>query len=494
MFAFFLSSGLFLGWSLGANNTSNVFGTAVGSRMISFRTAAIYCSVFVILGAVISGSGVTDTLIRLGSINAIAGAFIVALASAVSILLMTRAGIPVSTSQAIIGGIVGWNLFTGSLTDYDILTKILLTWIICPILSAMFAIILYKLVGYTIRYFKIGMFTLDVSIRYGLIFVGALGAYSMGANNISTVMGIFVPVSPFTDFSVAGIFSLTAAQQLFFIGGIAIAIGVFTYSKRVIMTVGEGIIQLSPVAAFVAVGAHSIVLFLFASQGLESFLLSHGLPSLPLVPVSSSQAIVGAVIGIGLLKGGRNIRWRLVGGIANGWLATPIIAALISFISLFFLQNVFQQETYRPLTYRVTQENVERIRKAGVEVGYLSDLTGREFTRAVDFRDALSKSTQGTVTRTEVTTILKYTKVDELEITKEGIAQIDTAWITEEQKGAIQALEGKIFTHTWLLDDALAALSPQWRLSKHDKDYNRALMNKALYLYSIFRRQNDTVK
>ena len=54
---FFLSSGLFLGWSLGANDAANVFGTAVGTRMVSFRAAAIVCSIFIILGATISGAG-----------------------------------------------------------------------------------------------------------------------------------------------------------------------------------------------------------------------------------------------------------------------------------------------------------------------------------------------------------------------------------------------------------------------------------------------------
>ena len=62
MFSFFLSSGFFLGWSLGANDASNVFGTAVGTRMLRFRTAAIVCSIFVVLGAVISGAGATHTL------------------------------------------------------------------------------------------------------------------------------------------------------------------------------------------------------------------------------------------------------------------------------------------------------------------------------------------------------------------------------------------------------------------------------------------------
>ena len=98
---------------------------------------------------------------------------------------------------------------------------------------------------------------------------------------------------------------MSSEQQLFFIGSVAIAVGVLTYSKRVMETVGEGIVSLSPVAAFAVVSAHSIVLFLFASQSLESFLSNHGLPTIPLVPVSSSQAIVGAVIGVGLLKGGQ---------------------------------------------------------------------------------------------------------------------------------------------------------------------------------------------
>ena len=52
----FFFSGLFLGWSLGANDAANGFGTSVGSRMVTFTTAAILCSVFVILGVIISGA------------------------------------------------------------------------------------------------------------------------------------------------------------------------------------------------------------------------------------------------------------------------------------------------------------------------------------------------------------------------------------------------------------------------------------------------------
>jgi len=82
----FLLGGLFLGWSLGANDAANVFGTAVGTRMIRFQTAAIVCGIFVILGAVISGAGTTETLGKLGSINALPGAFAACVAADMAIL------------------------------------------------------------------------------------------------------------------------------------------------------------------------------------------------------------------------------------------------------------------------------------------------------------------------------------------------------------------------------------------------------------------------
>ena len=485
MFAFFLSSGLFLGWSLGANDASNVFGTAVGSRMVKFRTAAIVCSVFVILGAVVSGAGASHTLGKLGSINAIAGAFMVAFAAAMSVYLMTLARYPVSTSQAIVGAIIGWNLFTDSLIDTHSLTKIILSWIACPILSAIFAMIIYKFVAMYIRLMKIHMFKLDSMTRYGLFLAGAFGSYSLGANNIANVMGVFVPVSPFSTISFYDLFSLTSAQQLFLIGSVAIAVGVFTYSKRVMMTVGRGIFHLSPVAAFVCVIAHSIVLFLFASQGLERFLISHNIPPIPLVPVSSSQAIVGAVIGIGLLKGGRGIQWKTVAGITSGWIVTPIIAALISFISLFFLQNVFQQETFRPVAYLITMDVTERIQDKGVSLEGIGDVQLKEFTTAVKFNKALSEHME--LTRQERDIIMASAELDELEITKSGIDSVDMNWITPQQKAGLELLEGRVFEHKWQLDDALAEMSPSWRLKEGDDKHNRELGQKSSYIYKYFR-------
>ncbi len=344
---FFLTSGLLLGWSLGANDAANVFGTAVGTRMIRFTTAAAICSCFVILGAVVSGAGAAGTLGELGAIDALPGSFIVALSAASAVYLMTKSGLPVSTTQAIVGAILGWNLFSGNSTHSGVLLKILSTWLVCPLLAAGIAILLFWLVQIVLGIAKPHLLRIDAYTRVGLILAGAFGAYGLGANNIANVMGVFVPSSPFTDFSIAGAITISSTHQLFLMGSIAIAVGVITYSERVMLTIGQGLLPLTPLAAWCVVTAHSIVLILFASRGLEHFLASRGLPTIPLVPVSSSQAVVGAVIGIGLLEGGTAIRWRTLGGIGLGWMLTPLVAGAFSFIGLFFMQNVFDQPVFR---------------------------------------------------------------------------------------------------------------------------------------------------
>ena len=193
MILLFLASGLFLGWSLGANDASNVFGSAVGSKMVSFRTAALIASVAVILGAVIQGAGAADTLGKLGSVNALGGAFTLALAAAVTVFVMTKFALPVSTTQAIVGAIIGWNFFTGNQTDTGTLSKIVITWITGPVLGAVFAVLLFIIIIKIKKISRIHLFRFESIIRAGLIITGAFGAYSLGANNIANVMGVFIP-------------------------------------------------------------------------------------------------------------------------------------------------------------------------------------------------------------------------------------------------------------------------------------------------------------
>ncbi|MBD3233947.1 MAG: inorganic phosphate transporter [candidate division Zixibacteria bacterium] len=493
MLLIYLSSGLLLGWSLGANDAANVFGTAVGTRMVRFRTAAIICSLFVIIGAVISGAGATHTLGNLGSVNAMAGAFMVALSAAVTVWLMTRWMLPVSTSQAIVGAIIGWNLFTGSRTDIGSLTKIVTTWIASPILAAFFAIVLFLIFRQIFNRTPIHLLRWDAYIRAALIIVGAFGSYSLGANNIANVIGVFVPVAPFSDVDIGGIIHISGSQKLFLLGGIAISIGVFTYSHRVMQTVGHSLFKLSPITALAVVLSHAIVLFLFASEKLASLLISIGLPPLPLVPVSSSQAIVGAIIGIAIFKGIRGIKYNVLGGIALGWVTTPIIAGVITFISLFFLQNVFYLEVSREMVYKVDQSVIEKLASKGIIQEGFQDIKARRFRNPTRFEMELRNNTD--LTQTERRLVMNYARVDSIYVDEFLLAtKIPPDWFTKDQKASLQKLKGEHFAYPWEFADSLRALSPDWHLKPDSREYrvfNRELEMKLEYLQNTFRADNS---
>ena len=339
----FLSSGIFLGWSLGANHAGIFWGTAVGTKMVRFKTAAILCSIFVVLGAVVGGSGASGTLNELGTIEHIAAAFTVALAAAITTYLMSRAGIPISTSQAIIGSIIGWNVYSSNPTNYLVLVKIASTWVISPVLTGFTTYILFKIVQYFINRTKMHMVQIDNLTRYGLILVGIFGSYALGANNIGNVMGVFVRSNPFNEITLFKFITLDPTKILFLVGGLAIAIGVATYSKKVMSTIGNNLYRFSPITALIVVLSVALTMFLFASSSIHHFLVSNGLPAIPLVPISASQAIIGSVIGLGLARKNVDVNFRELRKIVVGWIVTPIFAFLISYISLYFIENVFLQ-------------------------------------------------------------------------------------------------------------------------------------------------------
>lgn len=345
-YLFFLSSGLFLGWSLGANDAANIFGTAVGSKMVRFRTIAAIAAIFVVLGAVLGGAGASETLETLGAVNALAGAFMVALSAALAVYFILRMGITVSTSQAIVGAIIGWNLYAGKETNYETLAQIFATWTICPLLSGIVAIVLYFICKKIIKCCGMHLLRLDQLTRIGLVVSAAIGAYALGANNIANVVGVFVPSSPFKPLNLGSVYTLSSVQVLFLLGALSVAAGIMTYSKKVIMKLGNNLMRMSPMLALIVVLSQAIVLLLFSSVTLHYWLENHNLPALPLVPVSSTQAVIGAIIGIGLAKGGRNIDWHTIGKIVTGWITAPLLAMIICFISLFFLANVFNQTVY----------------------------------------------------------------------------------------------------------------------------------------------------
>ena len=455
--------------------------------MVRFTTAALICGVFVVLGAFVSGTGAAQTLGKLGAVNALGGSFMAALAAGLTVYWMTKLGLPVSTSQAIIGSIIGWNLFSDSYTDISSLLKILSTWIICPLLSAVIAALLFTLAKIFVRKIGVGLIRMDGYTRLALILAGAFGAYSLGANNIANVMGVFVPVAPFPDLQFGQDFSVSSAQQLFLVGGLAIAVGVFTYSKRVMMTVGSELMTLTPLAAWVAVMSHSIVLFLFASERLEQLLANMSLPTIPLVPVSSSQAVVGAVIGIGMLQGGREIQWPRIYGIVRGWVITPVSSCLLCFVGLYFLQNVFQQEVQRESNYLLSTRVLEKFQKEGIETTGLNQLSDSTFSSSAELVRAVSSIVP--LSSQQGLKVVEFSLQKSLLITQEKIASMDKKGLSSIQLDALNQLQGQTFNFPWQLGDSLAEISSEWEVrggGLKNKLHDRKIKQKLAYLYRNF--------
>jgi len=298
---FSLLGGVFLGWSLGANDASNVFGSAVASRMLKFWTAAILASVFVLLGALLQGQAGIETLKGLTQFT-LEQAVVSSVAAATTVTIMTILGLPVSTSQAVVGAILGIGILNQQLNLAG-LGKVVACWLGTPVGAVVIAVIIYKVLAVFYNNLRINLFQSDILIRLAMIAAGSYGAYALGANNVANVTAVFVGAGHLNVFSAA------------LIGGLSIGLGILTLSKRVMETVGKKLVRLDPFSALVVLLAQSITVHIYTFIG---------------VPVSTSQAVIGAVLGIGIVKGISTVSGHTLVNILIAWLLTPAIAGFFA--------------------------------------------------------------------------------------------------------------------------------------------------------------------
>ena len=167
---------------------------------------------------------------------------------------------------------------------------------------------------------------------------------------------------------------------------------------------------------------------------------------------------------------------KVLGRISSGWLATPVISAAITFVLLFFVQNVFSQQVFTPVRYQLSGEVVQKLTDDGVYDDALADLVGREFETAAEFSDAVQRCLGSTA---GVETIVSRSRIRSLEIDAERAEALGAqGWLTAHEREAVLALRGRRFRYAWQLDDALAALSKDWRPkppTTESKLHNKAL-------------------
>lgn len=304
-----LFSGIFLGWGLGANDSANVFGTAVSSHMIKYTHAIVLTAIFVLIGAFAQGHEGMHTLKGLTTQTS-QTAFLASLAAAITVTIMTALKLPISTSQAVVGSILGIGIMQNEVNTSG-LTKVILCWIGTPIGGFLFTLILYFLTLNILKKLRLNIFVTDALLKTSLIIAGCYGAYALGANNVANVTGMY-----------AG--NILTTDQAVLVGAISIAMGTLTFSKNVMLTVGKSIVKLDAFSALITVVAHSITVHIYAIIG---------------VPVSTSQAIIGSVLAIGFIKGVQTIQFKVLLRVVSAWFMTPVIGFLLS-IALYFIVHL----------------------------------------------------------------------------------------------------------------------------------------------------------
>jgi len=371
-----VAAALFVAWNNGSNNAANAVGTAVGARVLSARRALLMAAVASFAGSAALGIYVTNTIMR-GIVNTMSisgpvvidGMISVLIAAGLWTLLSTFFKVPMSVHVCIVGGVIGFGFAAGSSTiSWGEVAKILIAWAVVPLATAGMAYGLYAAFGKAFRdpslarvavisasYLTAGTPTILILLktvsassialvagvtaavssvaaaavyaywkhvvskgrnplmeasRILLIMAAASMAFSFGANDVANSAG---PLAAILYAQGWGNVPQVMWSSLF-IAAAGLSAGIALWGSKVIETVGERITPLSPPSAYVAQMSATLAMLVVSRLG---------------IPVSTSMAIVGGVMGVGLSKGIKTLNVKVLARIFGMWLlALPATIAL----------------------------------------------------------------------------------------------------------------------------------------------------------------------
>jgi PiT family inorganic phosphate transporter/sulfate permease len=306
---------LLMGLNIGGNNAAASMGAAYGAGARTKMQAVALIGVFSLLGAVLSGGEVIKTLgggLVPSELITLVGAVVIVFLAAVTIFVANIVKVPISTSQAAVGAVVGYGLFvnTASVNAHK-LAVIAGWWVVTPVVAWSLA----YLVG---KYFypSLVMWLADhkseAAIRRGLnaslTISGCYVAYSAGANNAANAVGPFVGAGLLTNF------------QGEVLGGLTIGLGALVLGGRVLDTVGKDIAELCVMRA---------VFVEFIAAGLVHLASELG------IPISLGEIVTAGVIGIGCASTGMHIaKSDTVKKIALMWVLSPLLAGVSTYLGM----------------------------------------------------------------------------------------------------------------------------------------------------------------
>jgi len=298
-----LAACVLIAFGIGSNDTSNALWICIGCGIIRLKKALLLFGCFVVLGVVLQGQKVMQTVGKnLLDVNLPIMSIALSV-SAVLIILSNWKKLPLSTHQVIIGSLVGAGVAAGVAVSFLSLIKIVISWIISPLVAFFSALFLYRAMEKTIS--KLSLFRIERIIRFLLLLSGILISYNTGANELATIVGPAIH---------SGLIERTPASL---IGSLFVFLGAVLLSKRVIETIGKGITTLDPYSGFAAQFGAGICVLFFTFLGM---------------PISTTYCIIGGISGVGMSKGMKTVKMDLIKKIIANWFLAPTLAFLISYV------------------------------------------------------------------------------------------------------------------------------------------------------------------
>lgn len=305
----YLIFSVIFGMFLGSNDSANIFGTPVENGILKYKTATKVAALFVFLGAIIGGKRGLETISNFSNVN-IYFATISLAAAALTMFVLSKIGIPSSSSQAIVGSILAVGILNNHV-NFAILIRLVAAWITTPIGGAFFGFLFYKIISVPFNKIKSLQARENILVISTLV-IGAYASYSLGANNVANVTGVFVKE--------------IGIEKAALLGGISISMGALLSNKKVMYTVSKKIIELDYFSSAISILGQSMTVWIYSLLG---------------IPVSISQAIVGAVIGTGLARGSKLTNKKIILQIVVTWVATPVFSALTTF-GIYYILEIFK--------------------------------------------------------------------------------------------------------------------------------------------------------
>ena len=320
----YLFLGLILGIIIGANDAVNVFGSAIGSKMLKFSYAITFFIIFVILGAVINAEYPSAIYKKIApDYFSIQNTVLILIPVIFTTLFSIKLKISSSISQSLIFSIVGYALAKELSIDNVLLKQITLIWILTPFFSYILSIFFYYLLKLFLSSLHLNIFYQDFVIRSLLIIFGCVAAFALGSNLTASIVGIF---TPYIDQSI-----LINKNILFFLGALCIGLGALFFSKKIIFNIGSNVSKINPVSALAILATQILVLLLFSSQLIIENLNEIFNINLFAMPISASHVTLSSILGIATFKKFKETNFKNFFMIISSWIYLPAVVFVISY-------------------------------------------------------------------------------------------------------------------------------------------------------------------